>query len=343
MKKIVGILAAAAVAASAFAVDFSAGMQLKGKLFNYDGASKKVDAMQLWNENGKDDKPFIFSLSSDRVGATLKLWDEEFWELPVGPNSWDDTFPAQAAGAWNIWFKPFDNVKVELGALDTKLNCEQITWWKGKVLGGANWGYKAYYEADGLTIAAALGTGRADKAAWLSKADGGDLTLGETDVYVAYAADFGKISALFVAKDTFKDIAIGAGFSGSADSIGYFFDAAFHKGDKNSVLFDADVKYNQDALSAEVYAQAELKDLSNVDKDNMAVIAMAKVAYAVDGGSVYFKFRDDNLLADPADIEFIEVGFDGNLGAMSYEVAAQVQLKNEKINFGIPFYARIGF
>ena len=157
MKKIVVILAAAAVAASAFAVDFSAGMQLKGKLFNYDGASKKVDAMQLWNENGKDDKPFIFSLSSDRVGATLKLWDEEFWELPVGPNSWDDTFPAQAAGAWNIWFKPFDNVKVELGALDTKLNCEQITWWKGKVLGGANWGYKAYYEADGLTIAAALG------------------------------------------------------------------------------------------------------------------------------------------------------------------------------------------
>ena len=68
-------MAAAAVAVSAFAVDFSAGMQLKGKLFNYDGASKKVDAMQLWYENGKDDKPFIFSLSSDRVGAIIKIFD----------------------------------------------------------------------------------------------------------------------------------------------------------------------------------------------------------------------------------------------------------------------------
>ena len=42
MKKIVGILSAAAVlAASVFAADVSAGVRLEGSLFNFDAATKK--------------------------------------------------------------------------------------------------------------------------------------------------------------------------------------------------------------------------------------------------------------------------------------------------------------
>jgi len=40
MKKIVGILAAAAVATSVFAADVSASTKINGKLFSYDNAKK---------------------------------------------------------------------------------------------------------------------------------------------------------------------------------------------------------------------------------------------------------------------------------------------------------------
>ena len=114
MKKIVGILAAAAVAVSAFAVDFSAGMQLKGELFKYDGATKGLSAMTLNSNNSKDDKPFIFSLSSDRVGGQLKIFHD-------GTGTFKDA-------AYQIWFKPFDFLKVDLGNFGWSMNTETITY-----------------------------------------------------------------------------------------------------------------------------------------------------------------------------------------------------------------------
>jgi len=354
MKKIVGIFAAAAMVASVFAVDFTAGMQIKGSLFNYDGASKDVSAMSLWSANGPDDKPFIFSASDDRAGATIKIYDAKATKVDAkefakwGEEDFDETkafstFSYMEANKWNIWFKPFDMLKIDLGTVDTKLNCETITYWKGKVLSGADWAYKATVNVDAITFAVALATGgNDDEKAWFALPDGGDATLGETDIYFAYAADFGTISALFVGKDTFKDISVGAGYKNTFGDLTIFADAAFiHTDDVNGLKVDADVKYAKDALTAEAYAQLAAGSL-DAFADTMAIVTYAKVSYALDFGTVYAKFLDDDLKADPAALTF-EAGLDGSLGAMSYEIAANVELKNEKVNFGIPFYTRFSF
>ena len=355
MKKIVGIFAAAAMVASVFAVDFTAGMQIKGSLFNYDGASKGVSAMKLWSANGPDDKPFIFSASDDRAGATIKIYDAKATvvdsaELEKLMSGDEEADPEKAfksvsymeANKWNIWFKPLDMLKISLGDTDTKLNCETITYWKGKVLGGAGWSYKATVELDALNFGVALGTSDSSSAAWFTLPDGGDATIGETDIFANYSADFGTISALFVGKDNFKDISIGAGYKNSFGDVSFFADAAFfHAGDVNGLKVDADVKYAKDALTAEAYAQLAAGSL-DAFADTMAIVTYAKVAYALDFGTVYAKFLDDNLKADPAALEF-EAGLDGSVGAMSYELAVNVNLANEKVNFGIPFWTRFSF
>ncbi len=373
MKKIVGILAAAAVAASAFAVDFSAGMQLKANLFSYDGASESVGAFKLWNENGKDDKPFIFSLSDERVGATFKFFDangdyalkEELDLDGDGEISDEEKFSYDlakaklpsglSAHAYNIWFKPFDMLRIDLGCQDIKLNVEHITWWQGNIVGGklngwdgiGDWGYKAAVNVDAFTVAVAFLPGN-DKW-WLSKDKDQDAVLNETTLYAEYAADFGKINAIFDAKDTFKNLKVGAGYNGSFDALNIFADVAFFskKANKdadpvNAFAVDFDASYSQDAIGVEGYVFFKANDLKEIKKETIDLALYAKASYALNGGSVYFKFLDDDLMAEKFNALF-KLGYDGNLGAMAYEVEAEIGVANEKVAFYVPCYFRIGF
>ena len=340
MKKIITGIAALAMLTSVFAVDFTAGFQLKGEVFSFDGASKDVGVFKLSHENTKDDKPFIFSVSSEKAGGTLKFYD--------AVNDGDIV-----ANYWNIWFKPLDMLKIDLGNHDTKLNCESITWWRGKVLATSDWGIKATFSFDALSISAMLNAGNG--AYWASKPNKGDFTLGETALYASYGADFGTISALFVAKDTFKNIAIGAGYKNTFGSITMFADAAFNYVDKkadaykndtrSNLAVDADVKYAQDALSAEAYVKWTAKNIESINKDTMEIMAQAKVGYNVTGGNVYIKFVDLNVLdfLGGANLDTLELGFDGNMGSMSYNIAAKVSSNAGKIKFSVPFWVRLGF
>jgi len=350
MKKIVGILAAAAVAVSAFAVDFSAGFQLKANLFEYNGTAETVSAFKLWNENTKDDKPFIFSVSDERVGATIKIFDANGDAKEAGKLN-----AFMSANAYNIWFKPFDAVRVDLGSQDIALNKEHVTWWKGNITGGkmngwdgiGEWGYKATVNVDAFTFAVALLA--ADNASWLSQANkDADIDVGETTVYASYAADFGKIGFIFDAKDTFKNLKIAAGYSNNFDGVEIFADAMFasKKANKdadpvNSIAIDFDARTTIDAIGLEAYFNwaSPLKDMK---KDTMRVACYAKGSYAINGGSAFVKFENDNLIADKFGAD-ITIGYDGNLGPMSYEVAALISVANEKVNFGVPCYFRIGF
>ena len=344
MKKIVGIIAALAMAGAVFAVDFSAGFQLKADLFHYDGATEGVSAMKLWNENTKDDKPFIFSLNSDRVGATFKFYDGAKGKLGS----------ALESHAYNIWFKPFDAVKIDLGSQDIALNKEHVTWWKGNIIGGkmtsffdtswgsgiGDWGYKATFNSDGFTVAAALLS--ADNTAWMSKAKDGDVAIGETVLYAGYAADFGNVNFVLDAKNTFKNLKIAAGYNGSFGDVSIFTDVMFWKWeDKQNILsVDFDARTSIDSIGLEAYFNwgAPLKDMSS---DNMRLACYAKASYGIAGGSLFLKFEDDNLMAKKFAADFT-FGYDGNLGAMSYEVAAAINVAN-KTSFSIPCYFRIGF
>ena len=365
MKKIITGIAALAMLTSVFAVDFTAGFQLKGEVLNYDGGTKNINVFKLAHENTKDDKPFIFSISTDKVGGTLKFYDNssvkfDTWndknydgKVDAGETSYDAQ-SVMMANYWNIWFKPLDMLKVDLGNHDTKLNCESITYWMGKVLGTSDWGIKATFSFDALSISAMLNAGNG--AYWASKPNKGDFTFGETALYASYGADFGTISALFVAKDTFKNIAIGAGYKNTFGSITMFADAAFNYVDKkadaykndtrSNLAVDADVKYAQDALSAEAYVKWFASDIENIKKDTMDIMLQAKVGYNVSGGTVYVKFVDKDVLdfLKKSNLDTLELGFDGYMGAMSYNIAAKVSSSwAGKINFSVPFWVRLGF
>ena len=366
MKKIITGIAALAMLTSVFAVDFTAGFQLKGEALNYNGDSKDINVFKLAHENTKDDKPFIFSISTDKVGGTLKFydnssvkfvtWNDKNYDGEVTDES-EVLLNAESvmmANYWNIWFKPLDMLKVDLGNHDTKLNCESITYWMGKVLGTSDWGIKATFSFDALSISAMLNAGNG--AYWASKPNKGDFTLGETALYASYGADFGTISALFVAKDTFKNIAIGAGYKNTFGSITMFADAAFNYVDKkadayknntrSNLAVDADVKYAQDALSAEAYVKWTAADIENIKKDTMDIMLQAKVGYNVSGGTVYVKFVDKDVLnfLKTSNLDTLELGFDGYMGAMSYNIAAKVSSTwAGKINFSVPFWVRLGF
>ena len=375
MKKIVGILAAAAIATSVFAVDFSAGFQLKANLFEYNGASESISAFKLWNENTKDDKPFIFSISDDRVGATLKFFDAcgdvkygKAGEYEVDTNGKVKVAEASAKGslpsimsahAYNIWFKPFDMLRIDLGCQDIALNKEHVTWWKGNIVGGklngwngiGEWGYKATVNVDAFTVAVAFLA--ADDTPWMSKAKDLDAEIGETTLYAEYAADFGKINFIFDAKSTFKDLKIAAGYSNKFGDVEIFADAMiamvkpFKDADfVNAIAIDFDARTNIDAIGLEAYFNwaAPLKDMK---KDNMRVATYAKASYALNGGSLFLKIEDDNLIAEKFAADFT-LGYDGNLGAMAYEVAALISIApnaagDSKVTFGLPCYFRIGF
>jgi len=114
MKKIVGILAAAALATSVFAVDFSGGVRLEGDLFNYNGTTEGAQALMLKNCNQFWQAPLALSVTSDRAGATIKFTDKD-----------ESSFTTDK---WAIWFKPMDMLQVNLGTISKFLHRETIDY-----------------------------------------------------------------------------------------------------------------------------------------------------------------------------------------------------------------------
>ncbi len=332
MKKIVGILAAAAVAVSAFAVDFSAGIQLKGSLFNYEDGGN-ISALSLKSANSKDDKPFIFSISDERAGGQVKIYDKDEGKA-ADPKS------AMVASAFNIWFKPFNGMKIDLGNTDLALNCETVTYWRGKVWGSSDWGYKATYEYDAFSVAVYLDAG----GNWFEKKAA--VAVAETALKVAYNADFGNISFIFDGKDTFDTLIFGLGYKGSFDALSFFVDAEFTKAATNGIGVDFDVKYSANGFGIEAYAGMITTDLTNFT-NTMRLPVFFKASYALNGGSLYAKFVTDDVLhvTQYAVANYrpsqIEAGYDGNLGCISYNIAAVYDLTAK--GFSVPFWVRLGF
>ena len=365
MKKIVGILAAAALAASVFAVDFTAGVQLKGELFSYKGADNSISAMKIWHENSKDDKPVAFSLSTDRAGATLKFFDGQLDVIDTSKVTATTTTDGAAytttvkaetkkadamiPAAWNIWFKPFDQLQIDLGATSIGLNCETITYYQGAIFAGyhygwgdglGDFGYKATFTFDAFKFGAALLPG--NNTSWLTKAQTGDPVIGETAFFAEYGADFGTIKFLFDAKDTFKNLKIGAGYNNKFGDISMFFDAGVQmKSNVTGLRADFDIAYAKDAISVQAWAGLFIGNFNSVDS-SMTIPVKFKAAYALNGGSLYFKFFDDDLKANNFAATF-DLGYAGNVGAMAYDIYGEIKLANNKVDFSIPVSFKASF
>jgi len=131
MKKIVGILAAAAIAASVFAADVSAGVRLEGSLFNYAGGN--VTALTLKHNNQYYHAPIAFSISGEKAGGTLKLTDQDrgnFGKTVDPAATGADADAIIKSSAWQIWIKPIDVLKLTFGCYKNVLNQETIGWYR---------------------------------------------------------------------------------------------------------------------------------------------------------------------------------------------------------------------
>jgi hypothetical protein len=372
MKKIVGIIAAVAMAASVFAVDFTAGARVEGDLFSYNGNTKTISALSLSQVNQDYHKPFNFTVSGDRAGATVKI---KTVSRATGDNS-----------TYNIWFKPFDAVKVEFGSVSLAMHTETMGWYR-RILNYDTWGYKASATFGGATVTLGLipsgmwlKTGakqEAYDAAYKAKYDdeyakyikanaadpdnpdqaeknaadahakplavtagdaaknaAKDLVIAETNLAVEYNADFGNIMAMADFSDNFDTIKVAGGYKGSFDSISFFVDYMFTKATGgNKNNIAADFKFAQDAITFEAYTNVTLASKT-------ALQLVSRFSYAFDAFNSYLEFDSGNILADKFDAT-IKADVSGNLGALAWEVAAQYAIAGKK--FSVPFNVAISF
>ncbi len=324
MKKIVGILAAAAVAASAFAADLSAGVRLAGDLFNYDGATGDVKALMLKNENQFWHAPLTLTISSDRAGGTFKFTD--------------GTSNAFTTGKWAIWFKPFDVLKVNLGTIDKSMNVETIDY-GGRLINYDKWGASLDVNVDAFSMTLSFVN---DKGTyWFSKPNGGDVSVGQLNFYAQYAADFGTISAMFDATDKFNTLKFGVGYKNTFDPVTIFVDGAFYKGTTNGIGADFDIVFAQDALNIQAYAKWTADDITNINMSTMTLLALAKFSYTLDKGTVYLYFKDADILSSSFGC-IIKPGFTGSVGIMNYEIAAQFDIASS-VKISVPVNFKVNF
>ena len=178
MKKIVGILLAGALLTSAFAADVSAKVKLTGSLLNY--ADDNFTALKLNNHAAHNWEPLMsMAVSTDNAGATVKIKTLNEWSDGKGLT---DT-------SWNIWFKVFDLVKVDMGQIAGSLNQETIDYSNSN----STWDNGGY----GVTV----NTNGVEFGFYSLEGWGGALVsdekMNDLIVKAAYSANFGTISAMF--------------------------------------------------------------------------------------------------------------------------------------------------
>ena len=123
MKKIVGILAAAAVlATSVFAADVSAKVKLDGKLLNVDTTKEKdgVSAVSIGHNTDESWNPVLnMAVSGDNYGASVGFYIGK-WDYGEDPSKWQGWNHGYGAGLkeCKIWFKPIDVLKFDVGRID---------------------------------------------------------------------------------------------------------------------------------------------------------------------------------------------------------------------------------
>ncbi len=365
MKKILGIIAAGAlIATSVFAADVSAKVKFYGDLFNYNGTD--VSLLQLNNHQSHDWEPdFAFSFSDDKAGAAIALKTADEW----------GSGQPETTTNWNIWFKPFDSLKINLGKVDVALNKETIDWSTNSNVAN-NAGYGVEFGTGGLSLGLYLDQGFGTP--WFTKSG-----IGQTAFKAAYGADFGTIAALFrfkqvknpavaavpakhhyefnpetgladakddipavAAKDaeTINSIEAGIGYTlgGFVDGLNAFVDGKLvMEGDAKSVVADEFVAYSAGDLTLKVYF-AETIGLG--DKTTFGLNYKARVDYNLGSNGIYFYSACGDVCAldavkDGAAVNPItfKPGITGSCGAMSWELPVEMKLEllADKTNFKV--------
>ena len=358
MKKIVGILAVAALfATSVFASDISAATKIKGTIFSR-GADEKVGLFQQNNDSHDYANPNLsMSISDDNFGASLKLTTD-------GGNK------NVAQTTQTIWFKPVDALKISVGNYDLALNKEQIDWTESVTGLGGN-GFVFSINAAGVGLDFFLNEG-AGNDSWFSKAkNADDPTLKEFGFKFGYSADFGSIGAfvefnrnrinwtyhdnLFGVPDgtgkyssriddkngAIQNILFGAGYNNTFGGVKTFLNVAGYMGENfDWIRPELYVSGAADAFGYSLFAAPVIWTNSDLNKD-FEMELVAKVTYALDGFTPYAYFKANNLLADTF-AATVKLGANGSVGGMGWNTWLQLDVA-DKTAISVPFELTIGF
>ncbi len=342
MKKIVGILTAAAIATSVFAADVSAKVQLEGNLFKF-GTDKKITMFDIAKPSDQAWNPIIkASVNNDQAGAEFCIYTGN-WEQEGGWNK------AWATGASNfkLWMSPFEGFKFIFGHNAFNLNQEHITWSKTDS-GIDSKGYSLSYSKDGIGIDLGLLPGWGSGETWMSKTETGSLVINDTALKFQYGADFGTVNAILVAKDTFKDLKFGAGYANNFSGINMFVNVLGYMSNNkfNKVRAEIYAEGNVDAFSWKLFPVVEFYvdgDPTN-EGSKINIPLWARVDYKLDACGIYVQIEDPQGLTkiasdknvNPWDDGFIaKLGLTGNIGGANWDVAAKLHLKS-KVEFSVP-------
>ena len=346
MKKIVGILSAAAIlAASVFAADVSAKVKLDGSLFNLN-ADKSINALKIEHANSESWNPVIaMSVNGDVAGAETSLYIGKLI-TPTGENGegffdWNKGYTL-GIKTFKIWFSPLDGLKVNLGNVETNLNQETINSSKTDS-GVVSEGFGISYNKDAIGIDLILAPGWGNN--WFSKADGQDASVAETYFKFQYnGGDIGTINAMFDAKDTFKTLKFGAGYKNTFSGITVFENVLGYVGNEKftKVRSETFASGNVDALSWAVWLPV---DINLGDKVTVGVGTIAKATYNAGPCSIYLYLEAADWLANnlaKGSAITVKPGVTGNVGTMSYEVAVETKI-NDPFSLSVPVKFTVSF
>ena len=360
MKKIVGIFAVAAVlATSVFAADVSAKVKLDGKLINYDGTKEKDGFSAIMSQHNTDESwnPVInMSVSGDNYGASVGIYVGAWDATKMG--GWNHGYGI-GAREWNIWFKPIDVLKIQVGRINESANQESIDYDTRLWNYDTDWGYKLDFNFSGFEFNVGFHQGQGEY--WFSQAANGDAVIKGLSVLGAYNADFGRIAAFADFNNTFLNITAGLGYSNTFGDIRIFVDAALLyagvKGGEGAVGAgaDFDFKYAKDAIYFEAYALFKEPNfkLLGKDADEGSLYFKTKFAYTLDPCTLFVYFIDKNFMSKQFGAT-IQAGANGSVGAMSWKIYANIGIgadkdKNinaaykDKVYFAIPMEFAVAF
>ena len=368
MKKIVGLLAAAAVlATSVFAADVAAKVRVTGDIFNLDNTvvnekGEAASALKLFRAATVShwyDAPYVtLSTSTDNAGGNVQFVTGDDGSTNLGVDK------------VQVWFKPIDVLKIQAGDNGFNMNTETIDY--TNISGNAEtFGYSLGFAQDALSITAVLGTGNNGwffedaQAKYGTKEEPATSYVKDLYTILSYSADFGKISAFFEyqgknlegTKEAFAEtpdfsklkynptvIKFGAGYSNTIDNLTFFADVV---GTSKSAATDKEMDLAKDYALAQLAAGKSGDDLLvpgiAVDKDGKARSAFglafdAFAAYSADAltvkGYVVAKINDFGQLNEKKDGTDI-------MYANNFELGLKARV-DYKLDNGIGLYAYFG-
>lgn len=376
MKKIVGIIAAAAMAASVFAVDFNARVYMTGNIANgtidSNGDDKKEGAVNFWNlakQDQKDADALVLSANGDKAGAQFQMW----YQYTGGD-------AALNIRSTSLWFKPIDMLKVTIGDVDVGTYCEQIDCWKvatGKK--ASDFGYSSYATVngaglsaeltpiDGLWITAGVVAAPGNNMASITFNDNKeDETYGAYGVATKYSFNnllgiplSAAISWRDEGKNNAKILAIGGdysngGFYGMLNArLRFEKETELSDVSLGGIALDNYFKYSVGALNIQARLPITIRGFGSDKTDLSYMYYEAKVTYAFDSFNVYLDIENDHACIfdkNSAKETFLDMnvqpGVTFNVGSCALDVGLNVDVPNKKtanIEWSIPFTASVAF